>query len=368
MTSIAALPSTIKAAVVTAFGLDNLQHNLALQTDWPTPTLNDDDSDDSLIVRVLACALAPGDVRVLSGKTAYVQCPQGPPYVIGSDVSGTVVQVPHKLSSPCRFQVGDYVVARFDEPKPRGGVAEYVKVLVKLTEHCPQTISPILACGLPATAMAAKRITTDFLKKGDRVLVIGGSGAVGSCVLQYARLQGASFVAAESTQREQCQRLGADRVIDYRAERWWQVPEFQQDNDHKFDVVFDMVDGDNWTVGAQTGNAIKPSGTYVALLSGVETEMTINGPLDIIPLISTMVWRIVWSKLHPRLPRWVAPEALKLEEGDLKGLLQDVVSGKLKPVVDPASPFSFNDTAIRQAVELQQSRHAHGKVVIQIEQ
>ena len=356
------LPPTMKAAVVTAFGLDDLTSNLSVQTDWPTPTLSDDDdNDNALIIRVLACALAPGDVRVMSGKTAYLQCPEGPPYVIGSDVSGIVVQVPSSAS--CRFQVGDYVVSRFDEPKPRGGVAEYAKVLLHLTEHCPDSISPITACGLPASAMAAKRITADFVRKGDRVLVIGASGAVGSCVLQYAKLQGARFLAAESTQTQQCLRLGADQVIDYRQQRWWQVPAFQQD---KFNVVFDMVNGDNWTVGAQTGLAVEPNGTYVALLSGVQTEMTVRGPWDIVPLMFTMMGRILWSKWHPRLPRWVAPEALLLQEGDLHDLLQDVASDKLLPIVDPACPFNFDSDGVRQAVALQQSRHAHGKVVIKI--
>ena len=164
------LPSTMKAAVVTAFGLDDLTSNLSVQTDWPTPTLDDDD-DNALIIRVLACALAPGDVRVLSGKTAYIQCPEGPPYVMGSDVSGIVVQIPPS-SSNCGFQVGDYVVSRFDEPKPRGGVAEYAKVLQHLTVHCPNTILPIDACGLPASAMAARAAASP------RLAVVSSSSAM----------------------------------------------------------------------------------------------------------------------------------------------------------------------------------------------
>lgn len=350
----AMIPSTMKAAVATGFG--GIEENIGIRDDWPTPQLDPEDTEH-LLVHVLACALAPGDVRVLSGKTAYVQLPDGPPYVIGSDVSGIVVQAP--LSS--RFRVGDYVVSRFDEPKPSGGVAEYRKVLVKLTEKCPQSISPIDACGLPASAMAAKRVVTDFVKKGDRVLVIGGSGGVGSCVLQYVKLKEAAFVAAVSTQTDHCKRYGANQVIDYREQNWWEMTDFEKD---KFDVVIDLVNGDNWTVGAQTGRAICRKGTYVALLMGVRTEVEAYGPLSIIPILCTLMGRMLWSRLNPWIPRWVVPEALRLEDGDLKELFEDVVAGRLKPVVDTS--FDFNNDGVHKAMALQKSIHAHGKVVIKI--
>jgi NADPH:quinone reductase-like Zn-dependent oxidoreductase len=352
-----ALPPSMKAAVATGFG--DIDKNIFLRNDWPTPTMDPDD-EDHLIIRVLACALAPGDARVLSGNTAYVQLPEGPPYVIGSDVSGIVLQAP----TSSKFRAGDYVISRFDEPKPQGGVAEYRKVLIKLTEKCPDTISPIVACGLPASAMAAKRVVTDFVREGHRVLVIGGSGAVGSSAIQYAKLQGASFIAAVSSQGELCKRLGADQVVDYRNQKWWEVPDFQK---QKFDVVIDLVNGDNWTVGAYTRKAIKGrGGTYVGLMTGVGTEILVRGMMDIFPLMIGMVGRILWSRLDPRIPKWVSPEALLLEDGDLKGLLEDVESGRLEPLVDPQSPFDFDEEGVRKAMALLKSKHAHGKVVIEI--
>jgi NADPH:quinone reductase-like Zn-dependent oxidoreductase len=352
-----ALPPSMKAAVATGFG--DIDKNLFLQHDWPTPMMDPHD-EEHLIIRVLACALAPGDPRVLSGTTAYVQLPEGPPYVIGSDVSGIVLQAPNSS----KFRAGDYVISRFDEPKPQGGVAEYRKVLIKLTEKCPDTISPIVACGLPASAMAAKRVVTDFVQEGHRVLVIGGSGAVGSSAIQYAKLQGAGFIAAVSTEAELCKRLGADQVVDYRTQKWWEVPDFQK---QKFDVVIDLVNGDNWTVGAYTQKAIKGrGGIYVGLMTGVETELLVRGIRDIFPLMIGMVGRILWSRLNPRLPKWVAPEALLLEDGDLKALLEDVESGRLEPIVDPRSPFDFDEDGVRKAMALQKSKHAHGKVVIEI--
>jgi len=362
----------MKAAVVTGFG--GVDDNVFVRDDQKTPTLLDHDDEDHneedyLVIRVLACALAPGDVRILSGNSAYIQLPEGPPYIPGSDVAGVVVQVPTETKSSKysnKFKVGDYVISRFDEPKPKGGVAQYRKVLMKLTEHCPSDIDPVHACGLPASAMAAKRVVVDYVKRGDRVLVIGGSGGVGTNVLQFAKLQGASFVAAVSTQTELCKSLGpADRVIDYRKENWWEIHDFH-DPENRFDVVIDLVDGKNWKVGGRSGRAIGRKGTYIALPTGVETEMVVRGPIDIPPIIFAMCWRMLWSRINPWIPRWVAPEALRLEDGDLKGLLNDVVEGRLKPILDLQSPFPFNEDGVRRAFDLQKSKHAHGKVVIQI--
>lgn len=351
------LPQTMKAAVATGFG--EIDGNIFVRTDWPVPS--SPPPPEHLVVRVLACALAPGDVRVLSGKTDFVQLPEsGHPYVIGSDVSGVVVSC-HENET--KFQPGDYVVCRFDEPKPNGGVAEYHLVKTKLTEKCPSSIPPIVSCGLPASAMAAK-LLAGYVQPKDRVLVIGGSGAVGSSVIQYVKAAGASYIVAVSTQSDFCQSLGADRVLDYRVEEpWWQQPDFKKD---KFNVVIDMVNGDNWTTGGCSALAVESTGTYVAAMTGVETELEAHGWTDFIKLGLTFMGRMLYSRIHFNLPKWVAPEALKLEDGDLAELFQDVVKGELKPVMDPSSPFPFTEEGVRQAMHLQQSRHAHGKVVIQV--
>ena len=87
---------------------------------------------------------------------------------------------------------------------------------------------------------------------------------------------------------------------------------------------------------------------------------------DMIKLMSLFMGRSLYSRLNPKVPRWVAPEALALDEGDLKELLEDVKDGRLRPILDAASPFDFTEADIRKAVHLQKSCHAHGKVVIKI--
>jgi NADPH:quinone reductase-like Zn-dependent oxidoreductase len=358
------IPKKMKAAVSTGFG--EIDERVFIREDFETPNLppskkGKSKKDDRILIRVLACALAPGDSRVLSGKTDYYQTPaEGFPYVIGSDTSGIVVAAPENHS---KFQVGDYVVARFDGLRPTGGIAEYRLVESKHTEKCPESIPPIEACGLPASGMAAM-ILVDEMKMGDRVLVIGGSGGVGSCVIQYAKKKKeASFIVAVSTQEEQCKSLGADKVIDYRNKNWWEIAEFQS---NKFDVVFDLAGGDNWDKGGFAKTAIPKNGKYVRLYPGVQTEVEVHGPIGVLKLVSGMLGGNVKAALSPGLPKLVMPEALALKDGDLKGLFEDVVNGTLKPVLDPSSPFDFTEEGVRSAMHLQKSKHAHGKVVIKV--
>ena len=357
------MPSTMKACLATDSG-DNYEANLCIQTDWPAPSATDL-QPGSMLIRVLTCALAPGDVRLMTGKTDRFQLPKGGrPYVLGSDVAGIVVAT---RPEETKFQMDDYVVARFDEPKPHGGLAEYRVVLTHLSEKCPCSIPPTIACGLPASAMAAKRVVREFVQPHHRVLILGGSGAVGSSMIQYAKhIEGVTVIAV-SAQKELCEKLGADIVLDYRTTKWWQAPELTQSSQQQVDVVLDLVNGkENWPIGACSGFAIKKNGTYVSLLSGVETEIDGSTIWSLVKMLGGMMGRKLYSKWHPKAPTWATPEALKLEEGDLTGLFQDVVDGRLKPLVDPASPFPFTKEGVVSAMELQRSKHAHGKVVVTI--
>lgn len=350
--------TTMKAAIATGFGA--IDENVFVQDDVKArPTLPTTNTYEYMVIRVLACALAPGDVRVLSGKTDYMQLPEGGhPYIIGSDVCGIVVE-----SGDARFQKGDHVVSRFDEPKPEGGVAEYRLVKTWLSEKVPSSIPPIEACTLPASAMAAKVLANKYVKKDSRVLILGGSGGVGTFLCQYCRLQEPSFLACTSTQTRLCTQLGCDRVIDYRKENWWEIPEFQQD---KFDVVLDLVNGENWKKGGRSGLAVRRKGVYASLLTGVETDFEVHGVLDAIKILVPLFGKMLWTRLNPSIPVWHVPEGLELKPGDLAELFKDVDEGRIKVILDPASPFPFTQDGVRKAMALQKSIHAHGKVVIKI--
>lgn len=349
----------MKAAIATGFG--DVNENIFCKENWPRPTLLDQDTSGWMVIRVLACALAPGDVRLLSGRTDYVQLPKGGhPYVIGSDVCGVVVEVEN---GEAHFRVGDRVVSRFGEPHPVGGAAEFRLVKTSLSERAPTGLSPAEACTLPASAMAAKLLATKFVRPGQRVLILGASGGVGTFLCQFVKLRGASYLAATSTATELVKELGCDCVIDYRTQNWWEIDEFHRD---KFDVVLDLVNGDNWERGGRSGLAMKRNAKYVSLLTGVATDFELHGPMDMVKLVFRLMSRLLWTRVNPFRPNWYAPDGLELKPGDLRELFQDVEQGRIRVILDPSCPFPFTEEGARSAMALQKSTHAHGKVVIHI--
>lgn len=365
--------NNMKAAIAT--GAENYDEFLHVKEDWPKPTLatavdgktgklvSELKDDRHLIIKVLACALAPGDCRLFTGKTDMLQLPKhGRPYVIGSDVCGIVTEV---AEGEDYFKVGDKIVARFDEPQPHGMCAEYACVKAVFSEKCPASIPANEACTLPASAAAAQLVAQTLVQQNSRVLLLGASGGLGTFFCQYAKLQGASFLAATTTQPDLVKSLGVDRVIDYRTENWWELEsEFQ---DQPFDLVVDLVNGQNWQKGGTSGTKVlKGKGTtYAQMISGVETELDMTG-LKIVPFMFGLLGRSMYSKLHPSCPKYTTPQGLALKPGDLKAILDDVAEKRIRVVLDPASPFSFDSEGVRDAMKKQKSKHAHGKVVVEI--
>lgn len=135
-----------------------------------------------------------------------------------------------------------------------------------------------------------------------------------------------------------------------------------------FDVVVDLVNGTNWQQGACSGTKVlKRKALYLQLQTGVETEIDMRlGYIGIVPFVMQFVFRTMYSKLHPSCPHYVSPQGLDLKSADLKAILEDIAQKRIRVVLDPAGPFQFDTKGVREAMSLQQSIHAHGKVVIEI--
>ncbi|CAK9039628.1 unnamed protein product [Durusdinium trenchii] len=226
-----------------------------------------------LLVRVRAVALAPGDVRVMSGKTSLVQGPPSFPYVPGGDLSGVVCAV-HE--SEKKFKVGDEVVCMFDTVGPRGALAEYKLVQATHAALKPSSISFEDASALPSSALSAMLLCEKYLRPNDRVLVLNGSGGVGVHLLQMLKPK-ASFVAATSTQRELVEAQGADQVVDYRSQNWWEVPEFLAT---PFDLVIDLWGTrPAWdhAVASPAVKAGREGGRYVTMVGDTPYMVRLHG-------------------------------------------------------------------------------------------
>ncbi|XP_065876643.1 NADPH-dependent alkenal/one oxidoreductase, chloroplastic [Euphorbia lathyris] len=309
------IPSEMKAWVYGEYGgVDVLKFDDKISV----PELK----EDQVLIKVIAAALNPVDAKRRQGKFKATDSPL--PTVPGYDVSGVVVKVGSEVKE---LKEGDEVYGNINEkalegPKQFGSLGEYTVVEEKLLALKPKNLNFAEAAALPlAIETAHEGLERTGFSAGKSILVLNGSGGVGSLVIQLAKhVFGASRVAATSSTRnlELLKSLGADLAIDYTKEKFEDLPE-------KFDVVYDAIGQCDKAV-----KAIKEGGSVVALTGAVTPPgfrfvVTSNGD--------------VLKKLNPFLE-----------------------SGKIKPVIDPKGPFPFSQ--VPEAFSYIETNRATGKVVI----
>jgi len=278
-----------------------------------------------ILVKIRAAALNPADFKIREGinKSAYSDFPTVP----GCDAAGVVVEVGDGVS---KFKSGDEIYADIftanftaSRPKQWGTLAQYTVVEEYLVAQKPTNLSFEEAASLPVAILTAQQ-AFDIAKfeKGQSVFIVGGAGGVGSLAIQLAKhVYGASkIVSTASTGKlDFVKSLGADLVIDYTRQSYDQVSE-------KFDFVFD-------TIGDSTKSHV------------VAKE-------------EAKVLDIASFHPHPRAEFFIlSPSAHNLEK-----LQPYIESEKLKPVIDPKSPYSFSD--VIEAFKYLESGRARGKIVI----
>lgn len=327
-----------------------------------------------MIIQTQAVALACGDCRVLSGKTRKFQGPPSFPYIPGGDCSGIVWQIPTEASNDPNypFQVGDRVAARFMEG-PRGALAEYSIIDITVCEKIPDNISfeegAILASVSPATLLAER------IQEGERVLIIGAGGGVGSHTCQVMRKQGASYLVGSSLTPDRLVQkpLKYDEAINYSEKDPFSAKKFKNE---PFDVVVDLAGG-SWLRLIEDRNnraksIVKPAsqgGRYLTL-SQDQAVFEANSLGDILkPFLFIPMWRALKSRLWGRrhLPKYTFAHSLDEERSHLTRTMNMAEDGTLKAVMDSRGPFSFTTEGVREAFRLQQTRHVHGKVVVQVQ-
>ncbi|MGC9524091.1 MAG: NAD(P)-dependent alcohol dehydrogenase [Limnospira sp.] len=213
---------------------------------------------EQLLVKVHATSVNPvdwkirqGDLQLLSGF--------GFPKILGSDVSGVVVEVG---ADATQFQPGDEVYT-FLNPLTGGAYAEYVAIPASTVAHKPSTVTHEEAAGVPLAGLTALQALLDLgqMRSGQRVLINGASGGVGSFAVQIARAMETEVTGVCSTANLDVVRSwGADVVLDYT-----QVDFTQQGT--QYDIIFDAV-------GKQTfyncEKVLQPDGIYVSTLPSLD--------------------------------------------------------------------------------------------------
>ena len=338
------------------------------------PTLSDlppKKRKNHLVIKTLAVSLACGDVRTLSGLTRELQGPPSFPYVPGGDASGIVVELPEEQSKELPFKVGDLVAARFVDG-PRGALGEYAIIHQDVCDKVPDNVSPeeaaALASAAPSTLMA------DRIREGERVLVLGGGGGVGSHVCQMMRNRGASFIVGLSRSPDRLLKppLSYDRAIDYTKQDIFSMQEFK---DKPFDVVMDLAGGgwldifNDYRKGSPS--IVKPAsqgGRYLTIVpdKAIFEIHSIWAALRLFLFIP--LGRATFSRTWGRsnVPKYTFAMSLDQDREHLNRTLRYASNETLKPVIDPQGPFPFTTEGVRKAFRLQESRHGHGKVVVKV--
>lgn len=290
----------------------------------------------NILVRIHASSMNPHDWKYYETmRPLYRAGLPLPRLLLGHDLAGTVVGVGPKVRS---YKVGDAVYAMSAKT---GAFAEYISLDARMVAPKPANLSYLQAATLPMaglTAWQAHKLAG--LRAGHQLLVIGGSGGVGSLAVQMARVQGAVVTAVCSTANVELVRsLGADHVLDYTQQKL-------TDAGRRFDVIFD-------TIGQQ------PASSYAELLQPgghlISTGSTVSN------VVQTFSSRLV-AAVRPSAATVSTLLAMPLGS-HLAAIGALVDSGAIRPLVDRS--FALPDLAAAMAYSKQ--GRTRGKIALQVD-
>jgi NADPH:quinone reductase-like Zn-dependent oxidoreductase len=300
-------------------------------------------ADDEVLVRVHASSVNRSDYYSLGG-VAVLMRPMIGGFLrparerIGGDFAGIAEAVGANVTD---VRPGDEVYGVRD-----GAFAEYVSARTAVSRK-PANLSFEEAAAVPIAALTALEALRDHggLQPGQRVLVNGSSGGVGTFAVQLAKALGAGRVTAVCSPRnvERARSLGADRVVDYTREDYTR-------GDERYDVIVDVAGTHSWR---QNRRVLVPGGTLV--LTGMPTGNRITGPMGRL----ARVWLTSRLSHGRRLVFFIC----KPSRPNLATLRELIEEGKVHPAVDRVYPLA----EIADALEAMGEGHVQGKLVVRID-
>ncbi len=291
--------------------------------------------DDGILIRVQATAINAGDYFSMRGSPWLVRMSVGFPkpknYILGWDAAGRIEAVGKKVKG---FQPGDEVFGACSHT-----FADYVSGEAGQFTMKPANLTFEQAAAVPTAALTALQALRDKgkLQPGQKVLINGASGGVGTFAVQIAKAFGAEVTGVCSPRNvDMVRSIGADHVIDYTQE------DFAKSG-RRHDLILDNVANRTFS---DLRRALTPRGTIVPN-SG-------HGGMGY----------VFKAYILSMFTRWQArPFVASINNRDLVVLKELIESGKVKPVIDRTYPLS----EIREAFRYLDEDHARGKVVITLE-
>ncbi len=279
-----------------------------------------------VLIRVYAAGVNPLDWKVREGRLSD-RIAHRLPLIPGWDVSGVVEVVAAEVRD---FVVGDEVFACLDTGRD-GAYAEYAVARTRILARKPRSIDYIQAASVPLAGLTAWQCLFDTggLTRGQKVLIHGAAGSVGSFAVQCAKQEGAYVIAAVMAEdRAYVESLGADEVVAYDAGPFEKAVS-------NVDLVLNVFDGE---IQGRSLAVIKKGGI----------------------LVSTV--RIDVAEKAAQLGIKTKPFFVQPNAAQLTGIAFLIDSGRVKPNVGPVLPLE----KAREAQELAKSGKAKGKVVLKI--
>lgn len=322
-------------------GLDKLEY----VTDFPDPV----PAEGHVVIRVKATSFNYHDVFTVRGMPG-IKVPM--PMIIGLDMAGEILEVGRGVSG---WKPGDRVLVNpLNRQKGlmgemmHGGLAEKCLVAEHQLIRMPPDVSYAEAASLPVAYGTAHRmiVTHDTIQKGEKVLVLGASGGVGTGCVLLAKMRGAEVIACASSGDKiaRLKELGADHVINYKELDFskWVVEKFgkpqRRSYDGGVDVVINFTGGDTWV---PTLRCVKRGGKI--LVCGATAGYD---PKEDLRYIWSFELKIIGSN--------------SFYDDNLKALMDLIQQGAMKPVIDEVLPLERAAEGLRMI----ENREVFGKVVI----
>ncbi|HEY0233656.1 MAG TPA: zinc-binding dehydrogenase [Afipia sp.] len=336
----------MKAVVIRQHGEIN---ELSYEASWPDPV----PEKDGVVIAIKACSLNYHDLFTLRGMPG-IKIPM--PIIMGIDVAGEIVSVGAGVTG---WKVGDRVLVdpldrvtgRLLGERMDGGLAEFCSVAERMLVPLPDNVSFEEAAALPVAYGTAYRmmVTRGQIQAGEKVLILGASGGVGTCCVQLARLAGAHVIAAASTAEklDRLNAIGAHEGINYQTEDFMKAVHARYGKPKAFgegsgtggvDAVVNFTGGDTWVPSLRSvrqGGRILTCGATAGFNPKTDLRYIWTFEIDI---KGSNGW----------------------ERGDLFALLDLVQQKKLKPTIDAIVPLSETPAAFQRLSE----RKSFGKLII----
>lgn len=302
----------MKAIQIKEYGDENVLNYTDVERPKP--------KDDEILVKIYAAAINPVDLKIRNGKgkTYGMELP----LILGADFAGTVEEVGSKIE---KFKKKDEVYGKI----LIGCYAEYVIVKEDELSIKPNNLDFNESASIPMGALTAWQAIFDtaHLKTGQKILVHGASGGVGSMAVQLAKAKGAYVIGTASTSNKNfVKSLGADEFIDYTSTDF-------EDEVKDVDVVFDPIGGETHKRSYQV---LKKGGFLVSLVQKPSEELMKKYDVQA---------KVMASEPNPK---------------QLKEITELVEAGKIKTRVEKTFPLS----EAKKAQKMSEEGHVEGKIIL----